>query len=379
MHRTVVYELAKHLAVKKNYEVTILQPRRRYMFREKTYSKPIHDNIKIIYFPSFFMRNISYIIPSFHKEFEILRKLLSELRCDVIQACDYDYLTSIMPIFVKRRYKIPIVLTSDALPGYSWFYGDTIVDTIAKLYTYSIGKWILNSYDKVVLLSRKASQEFEKFGVPRERISTIPNGVDLENFELDSEVDKLRTELSIKQDDKVLLFVGRLATVKRVEILIELTKSLLEEGFRVKTIVVGDGTNRQYYEKLSRSIQNNVIFTGYVPHNQICKYYLLADVFVLPSLSEGLPTVLLEASAAGKPCVASNVNGASDIIVHEETGYLIERSDIDSYKRHVKILLMNEDLAKEMGKKAADYVKENFNWDVIVDKYEKIYRQVING
>ncbi len=130
---------------------------------------------------------------------------------------------------------------------------------------------------------------------------------------------------------------------------------------------------------MSGSIQNNVIFTGYVPHNQIYKYYLIADVFVLPSLSEGLPTVLLEASAAGKPCVASNVNGVSDIIVHEETGYLIERLDINSYKRYVKVLLTNEDLAKEMGKKAADYVKENFNWDVIVDKYEKIYRQVING
>jgi len=378
MHRTVVYELAKYLAMKKNYEITILQPSRRHRFAKKTYSKFIHGDIETIYFPSFFPLNISYTVPLFHKEIEILCKLLSKLKCEIIQACDYEYLTSIAPIFAKRRYGIPIIITSDSLTGYSWFYGNTTIDAAAKLYTYSIGKWILNSYDRVVFLYRKASEEVKKFGVSPDKVFTIPNGVNLENFKSQSDVGKLRAELSIKQDERVLLFVGRLATVKRVEILIALTKSLLEEGFRVKTVIVGDGPRREYYETLSRSIKNNVIFIGHVPRNQVYKYYLIADVFVLPSFSEGLPTVLLEASVAGKPSVASNVNGVSDIIVHEETGYLVERSDINSYNRYVKLLLTDENLRKRMGKKAAEYVKENFNWDVITEKYEQVYQQVVN-
>jgi len=379
MHRTVVYELAKRLAAKKNHTVTILQPSRRYRLAKKRSSKSIHGDIETIYFPSFFLRNISYNVPLFHKEIEILCKLLSELKCEIIHACDYEYLTSIAPIFAKRRYRIPIIITSDSLPGYSWFYGNATVDTVAKLYTYSIGKWILNSYDRVIFLYRKASEEAEKFGVSPRRVLTIPNGVDFENFGPRPDVGKLRAELSIKQDDRVLLFVGRLATVKRVEILIALTKSLLEERFRVKTVIVGDGPNREYYEKLSRSMNNNVIFTGRVPRNQIYKYYLMADVFVLPSFSEGLPSVLLEASAAGKPSVASNVNGVSDIIVHGETGYLVERSDINSYSHYVKLLLTDENLLKRVGKKAGEYVKDNFNWDVITEKYEQVYQQVVKA
>ena len=72
------------------------------------------------------------------------------------------------------------------------------------------------------------------------------------------------------------------------------------------------------------------------------------------------------------------MNGVSDIVVHEETGYLVERSDINSYNRYVKRLLTDENLRKRMGKKAAEYVKENFNWDVITEKYAQVYEQVVN-
>jgi len=379
MHRVAVYDLAKHLAMKKNYEVTVLQPSENYRLTEKMYSEPFRrGNIEIIYLPSLFLRKLHYSIPHFHKEFEILCKLVSELKCEIIQACEYAFLTSIAPIFVKRRYKIATVLTFGELLGYTWFYGDTVVDAIAKTYTYSIGKWVLNSYDRVVSLTKKAAAGVEQFGVPRDKVSTIPNGVDLGNFRLDSNLNETRAELSIEPDEKVLLFVGRLSKVKRVEVLIALTMQLLKEGFSVKTVIVGDGARREYYEKLAESIKTNVIFTGWLPRHQTYKYYHVADVFVLSSLSEGLPAVLLEASAAGKPSVASNVSGVSDIVVHGETGYLVEKFNISSYAKYVKSLLENDDLARKMGAKAAAYVKENFNWDVIVDEYEKLYREILD-
>ncbi len=150
----------------------------------------------------------------------------------------------------------------------------------------------------------------------------------------------------------------------------------MKEGFNIKTVIVGDGPCREYYEKLAEPIRKNVIFTGWVHRKQTYKYYHIADVFVLPSLSEGLPSVLLEASAAGKPSVASDVNGVSDIVVHGETGYLVGKSDVDSYLQYVKRLLRGEDLARSMGARATEHVKENFNWDVIVDEYEKLYRKI---
>jgi len=375
--RTMVYGLAKHLTSNGKHEITIVQPSRSSRFA-KDHSKRTDDKIETIFFPAFFLRNISYNIPNLLSEIKILSKLLSEARYEIIQAYDQSYLATVAPVLIKKRYKVPIVLTTDNLAGYSWFYGDAFVDVVAKSYTYSIGKWMLNSYDRLVFLYTKALNEIEKFGVPRNRVCSIPNGVEPERFRLDSDIDDLRTELSVAYDEKVLLFIGRLAKVKRVDILIALTKSLIKEGFKVKTILVGDGPDRKLYEKLASSTANNVIFVGQVPRTEVHKYYPLADVFVLPSLSEGLPQVLLEASAAGKPCVATDVNGTSDIIVHGETGYLVERSNVDAYRRYVKVLLEDEDLSRRMGSKAAKFVKENFSWDVVVDRYEKMYEDIVN-
>jgi glycosyltransferase involved in cell wall biosynthesis len=375
--RTVVYELAKHLVNRGNHEITIVQPTHGSGLGDQFHSQRI-DGLEVMFFPTFFLRSISYNIPLLHKEIKVLMKLFHDKKYDIIQACAYFYPTSFAPIIVKRKCKIPIVLTSDVLPGYSWFYGKRFVDAIAKMYTFSIGKKILNSYDKVVLLYSRTLEEVENFGVSKERACVIPNGVDVENFSRSSDIDQLRAKLSLKDDEKVLLFVGRLAKVKRVEVLITLTKSLIKEGFRLKTLLVGDGPDRRLYEKLARPIKDNIIFIGQVPHTEIAKYYSLADVFVLPSLSEGLPQVLLEASATGKPCVATSVNGTSDIIVHGKTGYLVERWNIEAYHDYVKVLLEDEQLSKKMGSMAVQFVKENFSWDVVMNKYEKIYREIMS-
>jgi glycosyltransferase involved in cell wall biosynthesis len=373
--RTVVYELAKHLAKNGDYEITIIQPARGGKLGDNFCSQWI-DGLEVMFFPAFFLPKISYNIPFLHKEIDVLVKLFHDKKCDIIQAVDYDYLTSIAPIIVKKRCKIPIILTSDALPGYSWFYGDRFVDAIAKMYTFSIGKKILNSYDRVVFLYRRALEEVEKFSVSRERAYVIPNGVDVDKYSQSSDLDQLRAKLSLNNDEKVLLFVGRLAKVKRVEILIALTKSLVNDGFKIKTVIVGDGPSRGYYEELAKSLTRNVTFVGQVPHKEVSKYYNIADVFVLPSLSEGLPTVCLEASAAGKPCVATYVNGVPDIVIHGHTGYLVEKSDLPSYERYVRLLLEDEDLCGFMGRNAAKFVKENFSWDVVTKKYEEIFRDL---
>jgi len=378
MHRTVVYDLAKFLALKKNYQIIILQPCRSRELPKRKDSEGVVNNIKVVFFPTIFMKNISYSIPLFDKEFKVLCELVYNEGCQIVQACNYDYLTSVPPIFLKRRQGIPLTITCDALPGYSWFYGEAVVDAVAKLYTHSIGKWILSSYDEVILLSKRASEEVENFGVPHGKISVIPNGVNLEDFKRHAETEDLRADLAIKRGNKVLLFVGRLAKVKRLDVLLALTKSLLKEGIPVRTVIVGDGPEKQYYEKLAEPIKDNVNFVGFIPHNQLPKYYLLADVFILPSLSEGLPTVLLEAAAAEKPCVATNVYGVPDIIQHGETGFLVGRTRIDLYSHFVRILLKDEDLARTMGKKAREHVKQNFNWDAIVDDYEKVYRRLLN-
>ena len=377
--RTMVHGLAKHLLANGKHEITLVQPSRGSKFVEELYLKRTDHKIETITYSAFFFRNISYNVPNLINEIKVLSKLLSKKKYDIIQAYDQTYLSAIAPILLRKKYEIPIVLTTDNIAGYSWFYGDTFVDIAAKLYVYSVGKWMLNSYDRLIFLYTKALDEAEKLGTPKDRVRVIPNGVELEKFKLDLDIDNLRTNFSVGPDEKVLLFVGRLAKVKRVEILISLTKSLMKEGFKLKTLLVGDGPDRKFYEKLVRPIRSNVVFIGQVPRAEVAKYYSLADVLVLPSLSEGLPQVLLEASAAGKPCVATNVNGVSDIIVHGKTGYLVEKWNVGAYRDYVKSLLEDEQLSKKMGSMAAQHVKENFSWDTVVDKYEKMYEDIVNS
>ena len=375
--RAVVYELARQLARCKGYEIVILQPNVSSRIGDGARLQ-VSDNVDVVYFPAFFLPNINYNMPSFMREARILRELLLEERCGIVQACDYDYLSSVAPMFLKKSLKAPIVLTTDAFPGYSWSYGNGFVDAVAKLYTYSIGKRILCTYDAVVLLYKALSEEAKAFGVPSERIHVIPNGIDFNRFRQNTGLDALKARFSVRDDERVLLYVGRLSGAKRIEILIRLTKRLLKEGLKLKTVIVGEGPDRNRLESLSRSIAENIVFTGRIPHSQIPDYYFLGDVFVLPSLSEGLPTVLLEAAAAGKPCVASNVNGVPDIVVHGATGFLVDKLDLESYVHYVRLLLTDETLRKRMGEKAETHVEESFNWGAIVNQYDEIYRQLAN-
>ena len=375
--RAVVYELARQLARYKGYEIIILQPNVSSRMGDGARLQ-LSNNIDVVYFPAFFLPNINYNMPSFRRETQLLRELLLEERCEIVQACDYDYLSSVAPMFLKKSLKAPIVLTTDAFPGYSWSYGNGFVDAVAKLYTYSLGKRILCAYDAVVLLYKALSEEAKAFGVPSERIHVIPNGIEIKRFRQNTDLHALKARFSVRDDERVLLYVGRLSGAKRIEILIKLTKKLLKEGLKLKTIVVGEGPDRKNLERLSSSIEENIVFTGFIPRDQVPDYYFLGDIFVLPSLSEGLPNVLLEAAAAGRPCVASNVNGVPDIVVHGETGFLVDRLDLDSYVHYVRLLLMDEDLRERMGEKAEEHVEESFNWDAIVNQYDEIYRQLEN-
>jgi glycosyltransferase involved in cell wall biosynthesis len=374
-----IYDLANHLPRKK-FDVVILQPKAvapTQSSEERLFSSEGRNNFEVIGFPCLFVPGINYTVPLFRKQLKIVLSLLEEKKFDIIQVADYFYMTSVLPALIKRRHDIPIILTVNALPGYSWYFGDIGVDLVAKIYTHSIGRFILNSYDRVIPLYRKISEEVGMLGVPREKISVIPNGVDFEKFDGNRDGDELRNELLIKDDEKVLLFVGRLVKVKRVNILVKVTERLLKEGFNVKTVIVGDGPMRKYYEKLSRSLGDNVLFTGYVPKKRLLTFYYMADIFILPSLSEGLPAVLLEASAAGRPCVASCVNGVPDIIEHWKTGFLTRNSSASAYYHFAKILLTDEDVSERMGKNAREHVRKNFDWNTIVKKYMDIYSKIL--
>jgi glycosyltransferase involved in cell wall biosynthesis len=375
--RPEIYELAIHFS--KNYNITILQP------SNKADSEGFYlcKNVYVRYVPSIFIHihDLAVTIPLFKEWLDIFNELIRKGQCDLVHACDYEYLTSILPVLIKLERKIPIVIVNDALIGTNYSFGTSALDIFSRTYTLSFGKFLLKRYDKVVSLFTMLAVRSKKLGLSDERMAVIPNGIDIKKrytYPTPQNIKSLRKKYSIADDEKVILNVGRLVTVKRVEIVLDVVNNLVKEGFKVKGLIVGSGPQRTNLEKKIEANSSNIIFTGFISEEEKLDCYSIADIFILPSISEGLPTVLLEAASFGIPLIATDTDGNPDIIINGETGFLVPRSNIDQYLDFTRFLLENEHIAKKMGANVKNHVEANFSWNIIAKKYEALFVSLIS-
>jgi glycosyltransferase involved in cell wall biosynthesis len=172
----------------------------------------------------------------------------------------------------------------------------------------------VRSADGVVAVSRDLAEALLRMGVKPENIRTIYDGVDHKLFHPGDKAQE-RAILNLSGDEKVILFVGNLVTVKAVDVLMRASAQLMQEDKTIRLVIVGQGPSRTELDRLTRElgIVDRVRFAGSLPHSELPRWFRAADVFVLPSYSEGVPNVLLEASACGVPWVASRVGGIPEI------------------------------------------------------------------
>lgn len=338
-------------------------------------------SVQVIVYPSIFLPKIRYTIPFFLKQFMILREVTKREQIDIIHLWTYFYPAVWIPLFSAKIYNIPVVLSDGNFPGISWSYGSKFVDFVARVYSKSIGKMILRYCDKVILLNSRIMKTAQEIGIKKVNLLVNQIGmVDFDRFNLKSNAmntAEIRKSLGINADEAMILNVSRLVPVKGIDTLIKITENLLKDGFKVKTVIVGDGPGpyRKKYEKMANNIKGNIIFTGF--RENIPELMSVCDVFVFPSLSEWLGGALLEAAACSKPLVASNVGGLPEVVIHGETGFLAEPKDIDSFTYYVKLLLSDKNLASRLGRNAYEHVKINFDWDRFARKNEEIYEQMM--
>jgi glycosyltransferase involved in cell wall biosynthesis len=373
-YKTMIYDLAQNLA-KRGHEISILQPESTSrIFDFNTHTKDIDDVIRVLPLPCVFLPRIRYTLPHLQKEYTILSSLIDE-GVELIHVGEYFYPTVFPPLCVKKKKSCPVVICSDAMVGVSWRYNSFLVDCIAHTYTKTLGKHILTQSDAAVFLYHTLAAQAELLGIPPQKVTVIPNGVDTTAF---NSIDPTasRNLLNIT-DENVILTVCRLAPVKGIETLIAVTRMLLKEGIPVKTLVAGDGPYRKAYERKARDLKDNFVFLGNVPHNRIPSLISACDVFLLTSISEGLPSVVLEAGACRKPVVASNVGGIPDIISDGASGFLVNPKDVSSFFTATKQLLQNPQLAHRFASTLHNHILKTFSWDTIVKKYEKIYESLI--
>lgn len=177
--------------------------------------------------------------------------------------------------------------------------------------------------------------------------------------------------------EKFILFVGHLEEVKGVEYLIRAFSEISSDFNDFKLILVGEGEKKQELMDLASSlkINDNVEFKGRLSLEETKNIMKNCYVFVLPSLSEGLPRVLMEAMAMGKAIIASRVAGVPEIIKHNENGFLFEAKDTKGLVEKLKILLENKSLVEQMGRKGRQIAEQRFS----NEQYIKHYISMINA
>lgn len=247
-----------------------------------------------------------------------------------------------------------------------------------------LGRWVLRAArqaDVIISLTDQITQELCAAGFQRERIDQIANGVDSARFApaLPDQRAKLRRQLELPPDRSVAFFAGRLESQKAVDVLLRAWKRVQSRQPEALLVLAGDGSLRAELEALSRSleIQDAVRFLG--QSDQVLALYQAADLFVLPSWSEGMSNALLEAMACGLAPVATAIPGNTDVLTHERDGLLVAPGDEAALASSLERLLAEDDLRASLATAARQTVLDRFTLEQTAQHYAHLYQHLAQG
>jgi glycosyltransferase involved in cell wall biosynthesis len=219
---------------------------------------------------------------------------------------------------------------------------------------------------------------YEK-GLLKSRNCTIYNPVDINKFNKPIQKPLLKKELGIPENDSILINIGNVRRQKGQIYLVKALSKLIEQNKNVSLIIVGrygDSIEELTAEINRLNLQDRVFLVGF--RNDIPQLLNISDIFVFPSLTEGLGIAVLEAMASGVPVVASNISAISEYIKDSKDGYLVKYDDVVDMTNKIQKLLENHELTKEITSNAFTKVEEMFNSKRIAEKYMGVYNSLFN-
>jgi len=289
----------------------------------------------------------------------------------------------------RNAYNIIHVQASGGLPGFlnaitgvlvakflkkiliiSFHHGD-VVKFLNKYIL--IMKLVVQYANRFILVSDTQKETFIKFRLSIDNLTIVPNGFDSSIFKtLDTKY--ARKKLNIAENVPSLVNVANLEEIKGQKYLIESMKIILTARQDVMLYIIGQGPLKCELQSLidMNGLQNNVLLIGVKSHDEIPLWMNACDVFVLPSLNEGNPTVMFESLGCGKPFVGTNVGGIPEIIINEKLGILVEPKDVVGLTNAIlrALCTMWDD------EYILNYAKQ-FTWDIITERTMEVYGEVL--
>ncbi|MFH0774233.1 MAG: GT4 family glycosyltransferase PelF [bacterium] len=289
--------------------------------------------------------------------------LLKKNSIDILHT--HGYRADIIGYLATKIVGIPIVSSAHGWAGYP-----------KKVRVYEhIDRFFLLFFDKVIAVSEAMREGLIRIGIPRHKVVTIYNTIDLENYQF-SDNKGIREELKVDNRVKLVGTLGRLSPEKGHTYFLESAAEVIREYPEVRFIIAGEGPERSRLEELVErlGILQKVFFLGH--RRDVERIFNSIDIFVLPSLSEGMPMTILEAMAFGKPTIATDVGGVSRLI-NEKTGLLVPSKDPSLLTAAIISLLKDPEKAQLMGLCARKRVEEEFAPEQMVKDTEKVYLEVL--
>ncbi len=367
----VVNDLSKRL-IKDGHDVTVVT----YKEGNVPYYE-LDKGVKVYRVDNFMINASNFIDWVMQLNFNMIAKaseiIQKEGEFDVIHA--HDWLVAYAAKTLKHSYNIPLVSTIHATEAGR---NSGIRDSQQKYINDT--EWML-TYEstEVIVNSNYMKGELQRlFGLPFEKINVVPNGVDLLLY---SGVDRdyeFRRRYAM-DNEKIILFVGRLVYEKGVQHLIAAMPKILNGYHDAKLVIAGKGGMMDELKQEANALDlgDKVYFTGYINGKDVPKLYKAADVAVFPSTYEPFGIVVLEAMLSERPIVVSDIGGLNEIVQHRENGMKCYAGNANSIADSILELLYNPELCANLTKKAKAKVRNEYNWNKIAQDTHFIYQKAI--
>lgn len=320
------------------------------------------DGYNVIYHKILFSPLGNSLCPSI---FRTILKIKDEY--DLIHAHSHLFLSTIMASLVRRIGSPPLIITNHGIMSAS------APDWFNILYMKTIGKWTLKSADKIICYTQKEKDKLaDMLKIDSKKIAVIPNGVNTDLFHPNPNINRSNTSNAI-----TILWVGRFVRGKGVEYIIHAAKIMVKENPDLKILLVGDGPSKGKIKGLIEkfNLKENVKIKENIPNANMPEVYQKTDIFVLPSLNEGVPKTILEAMACGKPVVISEFPHLQELI--KNSGLSFPKGDVHALADKIMRLIRDPELAKELGINGRKKILKDHSWEHTVHKTIELYEEVL--